>query len=69
MMLDTRIFIYVSTTIKEDGTRINTHNIGRNQSEKARREIEQLYDLVKAEEQQKFLLQKINPVDIVLHYS
>ena len=31
----------VSTTIKENGSRINTHNIGRNQSEKARKEIEQ----------------------------
>lgn len=29
----------VSTTIKEDGSRINTHNIGRNQSEKARKEL------------------------------
>ncbi|CAN5775890.1 conjugal transfer protein MobB [soil metagenome] len=54
----------VSTTIKEDGSRINTHNIGRNQSEKARKEIEQLYGLVKAERQQKLLQQKIKPVDI-----
>ncbi len=54
----------VSTTIREEGSRINTHNIGRNQSEKARKEIEQLYGLVKAEEQQKSLLQKIKPVDV-----
>ncbi|MEP7232561.1 MAG: relaxase/mobilization nuclease domain-containing protein [Ginsengibacter sp.] len=54
----------VSTTITEDGRRINTHNIGRNQSEKARKEIEQLYGLVKAEEQLKSLLQKIKPVDV-----
>ncbi len=54
----------VSTTIKADGSRINTHNIGRNQSEKARKEIEQLYNLVKAEEQQKSLVQKIKPVDV-----
>ncbi len=39
----------VSTTIRKDGSRINTHNIGRNQSEKARKEIEKLYGLVKAE--------------------
>lgn len=54
----------VSTTIKADGSRINTHNIGRNQSEKARKEIEQLYGLVKAEQQQKLLQQKIKTVDI-----
>ena len=54
----------VSTTIKADGSRINTHNIGRNQSEKARKEIEQLYGLVKAERQQKLIQQKIKPVDI-----
>jgi hypothetical protein len=54
----------VSTTIKADGSRINTHNIGRNQSEKARKEIEQLYGLVKAEQQHKLLQQKIKPVDI-----
>ena len=54
----------VSTTIQQDGSRINTHNIGRNQSEKARKEIEQLYGLVKAERQQNLLQQKIKPVDI-----
>lgn len=41
----------VSTTIKTDGRRINTHNIGRNQSEKARKEIEQQFGLIKAEKQ------------------
>jgi Relaxase/Mobilisation nuclease domain len=53
----------VSTTIKADGSRINTHNIGRNQSEKARKEIEQLYGLVKAERQQHILKPGIKPVD------
>ena len=38
----------VTTTIQEDGKRINTYNIGRNQSEKARKEIEKDFDLVKA---------------------
>ncbi len=52
----------VSTTIREDGSRINTHNIGRNQSEKARKEIEQFYGLIKAQEQEKSLSQKIKPV-------
>lgn len=54
----------VTTTIKEDGKRINTHNIGRNQSEKARKEIEQLFNLVKAESQTKKLKQSIPLVDI-----
>lgn len=54
----------VSTTIKENGSRINTHNIGRNQSEKARKEIELQYGLVKAERQQQLLKPGIKPVDV-----
>ncbi|HET7117974.1 MAG TPA: relaxase/mobilization nuclease domain-containing protein [Hanamia sp.] len=54
----------VSTTIKEDGSRINTHNIGRNQSEKARKEIEQEYGLIKAEQQQRLMKPGIKPIDI-----
>lgn len=53
----------VSTTIKADGSRINTHNIGRNQSEKARKEIENLYGLVKAEQQQQLMKPGIKPAD------
>ena len=53
----------LSTTIREDGSRINTHNIGRNQSEKARKEIEQQYGLIKAERQQELLKYLIKPVD------
>ena len=53
----------VSTTIKADGSRINTHNIGRNQSEKARKEIEQQYALIKAERQQQLMKPSIKPVD------
>lgn len=53
----------VSTTIKNDGSRINTHNIGRNQSEKARKEIEQAYELVRAERQQQIMKPGIKPVD------
>lgn len=41
----------VSTTIKDNGSRINTHNIGKNQSEKARKEIEGEYSLIRAERQ------------------
>ena len=54
----------VSTTIKKDGSRINTHNIGRNQSEKARKEIEQTYGLIKAERQQQLMKPGIKPVNI-----
>src|SRR6266498_4966012 len=54
----------VSTTIRLDGSRINTHNIGRNQSEKARKEIEQMYGLVKAENQKQILKRQIKPVDV-----
>jgi hypothetical protein len=54
----------VSTTIKSDGRRINTHNIGRNQSEKARKEIEAAFGLVKAERQQQLRSPVIKPVDV-----
>lgn len=54
----------VSTTIKQDGGRINTHNIGRNQSEKARKEIEQTYGLIKAERQQQLRSPGIKSVDV-----
>lgn len=43
----------VSTNIKRDGERISLHYLGQNQSEKVRKAIEQKYQLVKAEEQQK----------------
>lgn len=39
----------VATTIREDGSRINTHNIGKNQSEVARKLVEEKYGLVKAD--------------------
>jgi hypothetical protein len=39
----------VSTTIQEDGSRINTHNLGRNQSETARKELEIEYGLIQAD--------------------
>lgn len=39
----------VTTNIKPDGKRIGLHNLGRNQSEKARKEIEIDFDLVRAD--------------------
>ena len=38
----------VSTAIQDDGRRISTHNIGKDRSEKARKEIEDSFGLVKA---------------------
>lgn len=43
----------VSIKVRADGNRIDTQNIGRNQSEKARKEIEIAYDLVQAENMKK----------------
>lgn len=38
----------VTTNIRKDGRRIDTYNIGKNQSQKARTEIEEAYGLIKA---------------------
>lgn len=43
----------VSTTIRQDGSRINTHNIGRNQSEKARKETQDYFGLLAKEHKNK----------------
>ena len=43
----------VTTNIQKDGKRIDTYNIGRNQSVKAKNELEQKYGLVKAEKRQR----------------
>ncbi|PAW92292.1 hypothetical protein CKK33_01800 [Mucilaginibacter sp. MD40] len=43
----------VTTNIKADGNRISLHYLGQNESEKARKAIENQYGLIKAEEQQK----------------
>jgi hypothetical protein len=43
----------VTTNIQEDGRRIGTHNLGRNQSEVARKEIEVQFGLIKAQSKPK----------------
>jgi hypothetical protein len=53
----------VSIKIKEDGKRIDTQNIGRNQSEKARKEIEIDFGLVKAEDSKKTEAYQLEPVN------
>lgn len=54
----------VTTNINRYGERMETHNIGKNQSERARKEIEQQYGLIKAEEQQKENQYSLKPVDL-----
>ena len=53
----------VSTNIKKDGSRISMHNLGRNQSEKARKEMEVEFGLVKAEDKKNANTLKWQPVD------
>lgn len=54
----------VTSLIRENGSRMPTHNIGRSKSEPARKEIEIKYGLVKAENQKQLLKEIIKPVDI-----
>ncbi|MEI9808342.1 MAG: relaxase/mobilization nuclease domain-containing protein [Bacteroidota bacterium] len=54
----------VATAIKMDGTRISMHNLGRNESTKARKEIEERYQLVKAEKQEGLKNDLVKPVDV-----
>jgi hypothetical protein len=54
----------VTTNIRKDGSRIKLHNIGRNQSEKARKEIENEFKLVKAQREQLKQGYELKPVNI-----
>lgn len=54
----------VTTNIKQDSTRIKLHNIGRNQSEKARKEIEKDFKLVKAQRLELKHTYELKPVSI-----
>jgi hypothetical protein len=54
----------VTTNIRKDGTRIKLHNIGRNQSEKARREIEKEFKLEKAQREQLKQAYVLKPVNV-----
>jgi len=58
----------VSIKVKADGKRIDIQNIGRNQSSKARREIEKEFGLIKADERklkQAFELKPVNAPKVV----
>lgn len=59
----------VTSTIREDGSRINTHNIGRNQSEKTRKQIEKDFNLVKAHEKKTISIQPITLVQAAQIYG
>lgn len=52
----------ITTNVQSDGKRIDIHNIGRNQSEKARKEIEVAYGLVRAESRKK--KREMEPIQI-----
>ncbi len=54
----------LATTIRDDGTRINTHNIGRNQSEMTRKILEEKYGLIKAENSLQVNHKAIVPLDL-----
>lgn len=54
----------VSTNIQKDGKRISLHNLGRGLSEKARKEIEVRFGLVRAGEMQQAKMQQLKPVNI-----
>lgn len=53
----------VTTNIQKDGKRISLHNIGRNQSNAARKELEMAFNLQKAETQGKMETQEVRPVN------
>lgn len=53
----------VATNIKPDGSRISLHNLGKNESEKARRELEKTYGLVVADKVTLSDACKLKPVD------
>lgn len=54
----------VSTTIRADGSRINTHNIGHEKSEPARKELEEIFALVPASRQEKIEAYLLRPIEI-----
>jgi hypothetical protein len=53
----------VTTNIKWNGKRIKSHNIGKNESEKARKKIEQTFGLVRAETHQQKEAYQLKPVN------
>ena len=54
----------VTTNIETDGNRIDLHNIGKNQSESARKELEQEYNLVPAESKSQREQLNVKAIDV-----
>lgn len=54
----------VSIKVKSDGRRIDMQNIGRNQSETARKEIEMIFNLVRAEGEKNKIKLNLLPINI-----
>jgi hypothetical protein len=59
----------VSVKIEADGKRIETQNIGRNQSERARKEIEKEFYLVKADGRKQQQIQNLKPAMVSANYG
>ncbi|MES2329289.1 MAG: relaxase/mobilization nuclease domain-containing protein [Bacteroidota bacterium] len=61
----------VTTNIEEDGKRISLHNLGKNQSETARKQIEKDFRLVIAEDHKQSLeiYQQLKPVIVKMNYG
>ena len=55
----------VTTNIQSNGERIDLHNIGKNQSEIARKELEKEYGLVQAESKKQVELSQLKEINIV----
>jgi len=54
----------VSTNIRNDGKRIELHNLGKNQSEKARKQIELKYGLMRPEDSKNKQRYELSPVNV-----
>ncbi len=54
----------LTTSIQLDGKRIDTYNIGRNQSEKARKELEKSFGLIPAQGKKTAQATGIRPIDV-----
>ncbi|HZH96206.1 MAG TPA: relaxase/mobilization nuclease domain-containing protein, partial [Flavisolibacter sp.] len=54
----------VTVKVRPDGSRIDTQNIGRNQSEKARKEIEHAFELKKADDNKRMQAYELKPINV-----
>jgi hypothetical protein len=59
----------LTTNIKADGKRISLHNLGKIHSEKARREIENDFGLVRAEDKINKAMYDLKPINTQVHYG